>query len=63
VSRLHKTHACSGDCTSSFADGWRFGSLRHLGEVADGDWTLSVRDGLAGDTGSFQAWELKLYGH
>ncbi|MBI1872592.1 MAG: S8 family serine peptidase, partial [Acidobacteria bacterium] len=43
-------------------DNWRFGSVRHLGENAQGTWTLTVRDGGPLDVGTFQQWTLKLYG-
>jgi len=42
-------------------NGWVFGSARHLGEKADGLWTLTVIDGAAKDTGTFQSWSLKFY--
>lgn len=65
VSQLAEPHVCggtSGACTSSY-DGWVFGSARHLGEAADGSWTLTVKDGYAGNTGTFSSWKLKFYGH
>lgn len=69
VSRLAEAHLCvqvdSGvliNCGDRFVPGWRFGSARHLGEAADGNWTLEVRDGYAGDTGIFQSWSIKFYG-
>lgn len=49
-------------CTAKYAS-WTFGSVRHLGEPADGTWRLSVADKAAGDTGTFQSWTLKIYGH
>jgi kexin len=49
-------------CGSQSYSNWRFATVRHLGEGADGDWTLTVRDGLPGDTGRFVAWGLKFYG-
>ncbi|MDH4216036.1 MAG: S8 family serine peptidase [Gallionella sp.] len=61
VSQLSETHACqSAQCTAY--SGWVFGSARHLGEAANGNWTLSVKDGAARDTGTFQSWKLKFYG-
>jgi kexin len=39
-----------------------FGSARHLGEAANGNWTLTVKDLAAVDTGTFQSWSLKFYG-
>lgn len=68
VSTLSKTHGCK---TSSFTElgscsftgnVWRFGSARHLGEAANGTWTLKVADGAAGDTGTLSSWSLKFYG-
>jgi len=59
VSRLAETHACSS-CTPH--NGWIFGSARHLGEGADGNWTLTVKDLVTDDTGTFQSWRLKFYG-
>jgi kexin len=59
VSQLSAAHACS-TCTAY--SGWVFGSARHLGEGADGNWTLTVKDLVAADTGTFQSWRLKFYG-
>jgi proprotein convertase subtilisin/kexin type 2 len=59
VSQLSETHACN-PCTPY--NNWIFGSARHLGEAADGNWTLTVKDGKAGNTGTFQSWGLKFYG-
>ena len=42
---------------------WRFGSMRHWGESSAGDWTLRVSDGTSSRTGSFDSWQLFLYGH
>jgi subtilisin-like proprotein convertase family protein len=65
VSELAVPHVCDGTngaCTSTYS-GWVFGSARHLGEAADGNWTLAVKDGYAGGTGTFTSWQLKFYGH
>jgi subtilisin-like proprotein convertase family protein len=35
---------------------------RFLGETALGNWTLRVRDGAAGDTGSLDSWSLEVCG-
>ncbi len=43
-------------------DNWTFTSARHWGETSAGDWTLTVRDAISGDTGTFEAWELNIYG-
>lgn len=61
VSQLAETHLCPARPCVTY-NGWVFGSARHLGEAADGDWTLTVRDGGPVDTGTFQSWKLKFYG-
>lgn len=43
-------------------DNWRFGSVRHFGEGSQGEWKLTVKDLETGSTGTFQSWQLKLYG-
>ncbi|MCG7973670.1 MAG: S8 family serine peptidase [Candidatus Thiodiazotropha taylori] len=48
--------------TCSSFNGWVFGSARHLGAAANGDWTLTVRDRVTGDSGTLQSWRLKFYG-
>lgn len=62
VSRLAEVHSCANNECSPYV-GWVFGSARHLGEPADGNWTLSVKDLTQGDTGTFQSWQIKFYGH
>ena len=44
-------------------DEFRFGSAKHLGEDAAGEWTLRVTDHHAGDTGTLRSWKLTAYGH
>lgn len=61
-SRLAEAHACKGPCGAGYANGWRFGDIRHMDEAADGTWTLQVRDGLAQDVGTFVSWTLRIYG-
>ncbi len=58
-SRLANTHTCS-NCVPY--NNWRFGSTRHLGEVADGNWQLIVEDKASNNTGTFQSWQLTFYG-
>jgi subtilisin family serine protease len=60
VSRLADARACDGGC-GSYAD-WRFGSARHLGEPADGSWTLEVADLIPVDTGTLQNWSITFHG-
>ena len=44
---------------------WRFGSSRHLGEPASGEWHLIVRNEQAGesDTIKLRSWELRIRGY
>jgi len=58
VSVLAEVH---GDTHTSYS--WRFGSIRHWGENSQGTWTLSVKDGKTGETGTFTRWTLTVYGH
>ena len=41
----------------------RLGTARHLGEDADGEWTLRITDKRNGDTGRLRWWEITAYGH
>jgi subtilisin family serine protease len=58
---LAETHSCASSICTPYSS-WIFGSARHLGESADGTWTLTVKDLSAQDTGTFQSWSLKFYG-
>ena len=58
---LTEQHSCSGRCLP--LNGWRFGIAHYLDEPADGEWKISVQDLAAVDTGTFQSWQLTLYGH
>jgi kexin len=62
VSRLNEVHGCAGNACPLSGSTWRFGSARHLGEAANGNWTLAVRDLGPLDTGTFQSWQLTFYG-
>ncbi len=42
---------------------WRFGSIRHWGENSQGSWSLSVKDGRSGETGTWNKWTLTIHGH
>ncbi len=44
-------------------DNWRFGTLRHLGEPANGSWSLRVRDLREGQTGNWLKWSLRIHGY
>ncbi len=60
ISLLSEPHNISGGNVPY--DGWVFGSVQHMDEPADGDWTLTVRDTLPGDTGTFKSWRLRFRG-
>ena len=59
VSTLSPTAPRSGSLTTEF----RFGSARHLGEDAAGEWTLRIKDLSRRDTGALRSWGLTIYGH
>ena len=42
---------------------WRFGSSRHLGEQASGEWRLIARNARAGNTITLRSWELRIRGY
>lgn len=60
VSRLADARTCGGGC-GRYED-WRFGSMRHLEEPADGSWTLEATDMAADDSGTFAGWSITLHG-
>lgn len=59
---LAESRTCTGVETCGNYSGWVFSSARHLGEAADGRWTLTVTDGLGGNTGTITGWKLTFYG-
>ena len=59
VSTLSTSAPISGALTTAF----RFGSARHLGEDAAGEWTLRIKDAQRGDSGMLRSWGLTIYGH
>ena len=59
VSTLSPSNPGPGGLTTEF----RFGSARHLGEDAAGEWTLRIKDLITGDRGVLQSWGLTIYGH
>ncbi len=71
ASRLASSHTCYDsatapqnaiDCSNS-SNTFRFGSARHLGEAANGSWTLNIKDmNSDGKTGTFNSWRLRLFG-
>jgi kexin len=50
-------------CGAGLAGGFRFGIVRLMDEVADGSWTLSMRDTREGNAGTLKDWSIKVYGH
>lgn len=61
-SLLSQTHACVSGCGKTSRWDWTFGSARHLGEAADGDWRLTVADKAARDTGAVLSWGVTVHG-
>ncbi|MCU0474698.1 MAG: S8 family serine peptidase, partial [Anaerolineae bacterium] len=49
------------DSGANFAQ-WRLSSARHWGEASAGTWTVRVRDIMGGTTGTWQNWQLTVYG-
>jgi len=45
-----------------YYNSWKFCTLRHYKEVSKGDWTLTVKDGKASNTGTFESWSINIYG-
>jgi subtilisin-like proprotein convertase family protein len=43
-------------------DSWTFTSNRHWDESSMGDWTLEVTDNTTGETGTWNSWQLNVYG-
>jgi len=67
-STLTQKHSCPRDglnreVCASLSNGWSFGSVRHLGESATGEWVLHLRDRAAGNTGRLKSWRITLHGH
>lgn len=53
----------SADVVGQLRSAFRFGSARHLGENAAGEWTLRIRDESRTNTGRLRSWGLTFYGH
>ena len=66
VSPIGTTSLIAPD-TGNSALGWdgkfRFGSARHLGEDATGEWTLQITDRHNRASGRLRSWEIIAYGH
>ena len=46
-----------------YQSAFRFGSSRHLGEPAAGEWTLRITDHNPDHAGTLKSWSLRIYGH
>jgi subtilisin-like proprotein convertase family protein len=44
-------------------DNWSFTSMRHWGESSAGRWQVRVMDSVAGNSGTFDHWQLVFHGH
>ena len=53
----------SGPVDARLTSPFRFGSARHLGEDAAGEWTLRIKDEHRGSSGTLRSWGLTFYGH
>jgi subtilisin-like proprotein convertase family protein len=63
VSELANERLCQGDGDACGAYvGWRFGSVRHLGEPSTGTWRLQVTDAQAEDSGTWNSWSIRFWG-
>ena len=67
VDLLAVPHACQKDSANhlehcSQLTSWKFGTVRHLDEPADGVWTLRVKDEDVGNLGTLQSWKLTFWG-
>lgn len=62
----HRCYNSSGTTTTCSLTGisntWKFGSARHFGEPADGNWTIEVQDRVSGTSGTLTGWRLTFYG-
>lgn len=70
ISKITTSHTCWDEaggpiaCTSAVSTTYQFGVSNFLGESAQGEWFLKIKDARAnGRVGSVVGWRLKLYGH
>jgi proprotein convertase subtilisin/kexin type 2 len=71
TSKLTDVHNCYDSASlpqsvtaCAVSGSFRFGTARHLGEVGDGTWRLTVTDGRTGNPdGTLVSWGLTLYGN
>ncbi len=56
--------AFGSDIPFAFMDNpLRLGSAKHLGESAEGEWTLRVTDHIHGKQGTLESWDITVFGH
>jgi len=63
-SRLMNSRTCAqktADPCGSL-NGWKFGSVHHMGESVSGTWTLTILDQRLYNTGILKSWKLTVYG-
>jgi kexin len=68
-SRLADSRGCdraslatsANPCAANYT-AWRFGSNRHIGEIARGNWQLKLTDMAAQDSGSLVSWSISVWG-
>ena len=53
---LHRSGSQNGNIN------FRFSSMRQWGEMAAGEWTLTVRDAATGQVGTLNTWEIRAIG-
>ena len=53
----------NGDDKYEMEGRFRLGTAKHLGENAAGTWTLRFTDEVTDNSGTLNAWDLKIYGH
>lgn len=58
VSTLAERHGDTGDHFNN----WKFSTVRSWGESSAGVWTLTVSDRTAGTTGTWNSWQINVYG-
>ncbi len=49
--------------TRHYYNAHRFGSAKHLGESAEGTWTVRFTDEVSTKSGAVNSWRIKVYGH
>jgi Ca2+-binding RTX toxin-like protein/subtilisin-like proprotein convertase family protein len=53
----------NGTSATAYSSTWTLSSTHHWGEQGVGNWTISIADQAAGNTGTLADWTLKFYGN